>query len=384
MVKKLKDNPFFVLFLIFLSPILLLAQEGKKIYLEADMQYYDAEYLPGVDRFIGNVVFKHENSIGYCDSAYSYTSDNYIIAFGNPVKIFSGDSVELYGQRVYYDGETKESIVVRNVKLTNKTAALYTDTLIYDNQRSVGYFLEGGKLVDKDNTLTSYRGSYFTNTDFAFFQDSVKLVNDTYTMTCDSLEFDTKNEIANFISRTKLVSDENSIYTSSGWYDTKHNQALLIEDVILNSKEQQLFADTVYYDKNISEGIAYENITIIDTTQGAIVKGHYAEYREKGGISLVTDSALFIFVDQQDSLFLHSDTLKLLLDTLQNPMEVYAYHHVKFFNKDLQGCCDSMTYHVEDSLLTMYYNPVIWSEENQMSADTMRVFILDSVTATIN
>ncbi len=375
-----KGNP--ILLLLLLLPLAAMAQESKKIYMEADMQYYDENLLPGVDRFIGNVKFTHENTVGYCDSAYSYTAENYMIAFGNPVRIYSNDTIQLFGNKVYYDGETKKSTIVDEVVLTDKNSTLYSDTLIYDNDLAIAYFVEGGRLVNNENVLTSINGIYDTKTEFAHFKDSVKLVNETYTMTCDSLEYDSKEEIAYFISRTFLVSEENSMYTSDGWYNMKTDLALLIDDVILNSKEHQLCADTVHYNKNESEGIAHNNVTIKDTVQGVIIKGEYAEYKEFGGYSMVTDSAHLIYVDQ-DSLFLHADTLRLLFDTLQNPLEVYAFHHVKFFQKDIQGVCDSMVYHIEDSLLTMYYNPVLWSGENQLSADTVRFFIIDSANAII-
>jgi hypothetical protein len=55
-----------------------------------------------------------------------------------------------------------------------------------------------------------------------------------------------------------------------------------------------------------------------------------------------------------------------------------AYNQVKFYRQDLQGACDSLMYLVEDSLITMYYNPVVWSEEYQLSADTIHFSILDS------
>ena len=42
-----------------------------------------------------------------------------------------------------------------------------------------------------------------------------------------------------------------------------------------------------------------------------------------------------------------------------------------------------MIYNVEDSLLMMYYNPVFWSDNYQLSGDTVRFCILDSVNSTI-
>ena len=87
--------------------------------------------------------------------------------------------------------------------------------------------------------------------------------------------------------------------------------------------------------------------------------------------------------DNQDSLFLHCDTLFVDFDTASNPTLVRAFFHTKFQHKDLQGACDSMVYNVEDSMLVMYYNPVFWSDNYQLTGDTVRFTMLDSIHSTI-
>jgi lipopolysaccharide export system protein LptA len=180
-----------------------------------------------------------------------------------------------------------------------------------------------------------------------------------------------------------LISNENNIFTNSGWYDTQNNFSQLIDSVQLINNDQELTADSVYYDKNIGFGIAQSNVTLIDTTRNFIVKGEYGEYWENGGLSWITDNALLIMIDKEnaDSLYLHADTLKMYFDSVQNPQLMLAYFHVKFFSKDLQGVCDSLSYNVEDSLGYMYYNPVVWNDKNQMFGDTIKFSVLDSVTS---
>ena len=374
---------FFLFLLVFctLSPIFAQQQE-KKISYRADWRYYDEETLPGIDRLIGNVVFTHENTIGYADSAYFYIEDNKMRAFGRPVKFFINDTVTLLGNRAMYDGNSKIATVSRNVILKDNSSILYTDSLIYNTHAGIGFYLTGGKMISKEDTLYSRVGRYNTHNNLAQFNKNVMLKNPTYTMTCDSFNYNTNTEIVYFLCRTHLKSDENDIFTNSGWYDTRLNYSKLIDNVNIFSKQQQLVADTVYYDKNNSFGIVKNNVTIIDTAKNFMVKGNYGEYSENGGWTWITDSALLRVVDKEknDSLYLHSDTLKLYFDTEQNPKLMLAFFHVKFFRKDLQGACDSMCYHVEDSVGTMYYNPILWSENNQLSGDSIRFSVVDSVS----
>jgi lipopolysaccharide export system protein LptA len=373
---------FFSFFLIFCNVFALFGQpQGKKINFHAEMGYHN-EYLPGVERLIGNVIFTHENTIGYADSAYFYTEENRVLAFGRPVKIIMNDTVTLYGNRVRYDGNTKISTIAKNVILKDNTSTLYTDSLIYNNSSGIGYYVTGGKMISKEDTLTSKVGTCNTHTNISHFRHNVVLVNPTYTMTCDSFNYNTQTEIVYFLCKTHLVSDENDIFTHSGWYDTRNNYSLLIDSVKIINKDQELTSDTAHYDKNLGFGIVKDNVTLIDTARSFIVKGNYGEYFEKGGWTWITDSALLIMIDKEnrDSLYLHADTLKMYFDSVQDPQLMLAYFHVKFFNNDFQGVCDSMSYIVIDSVGMMYYNPVLWNQENQLYGDTIRFSVLDSIT----
>ncbi len=369
---------YFLFLLVSFCLIQGLKAQPKKIAFSAAWAYHDEEVLPGITRYVGNVVFSQDKIIGYCDSAYHYEKENYLEAFGESVRVHINDSVTLYGKFVVYDGNEKTASISRDVILMDNTSALYTDSLIYDIKNDVGYYLTGGKMINKDNTLTSIIGRYHTKNHKVVLNKDVLLVNKTYTMDCDSLAFNTESEIVYFISRTHLVSDENTIYTNSGWYDTKKDISLLIDDVKLENKNQRIVGDSLYYDKNLGYGLGWNNIIISDSIKNYIVKGNFAEYFEHGGLSTVTDSTLLILIDQGDSLYLHSDTLKIMIDSLQDPQLIIAFNKVKFYRGDLQGACDSLAYLVPDSILNMYYNPVIWSGGYQLTADTIRFTILDS------
>ena len=51
-----------------------------------------------------------------------------------------------------------------------------------------------------------------------------------------------------------------------------------------------------------------------------------------------------------------------------------AFHGCRIFSKGLQAKCDSLSYSFQDSVIRMYTSPVLWSEENQLTADSMAVF----------
>lgn len=360
----------------------LFSQEQKKIYFEADLLEYDEAIMPDVDRYSGHVKFSHGETVGYCDRANHNRATNQLHAFcddGKLVQVHVNDSVTLWGEFIIYDGNTRTVSISRKVVLKDNSAALYTDSLIYDLDAEVGYYLTGGRMESEDNVLTSIVGNYYTKENMAYLRDSVKLVNDTYTATCQSASYNTQTEIAYFTSRTHLVSDDNEIYTDRGWYNTKENITLLNGNAELFNTERNLSGDSLYYEKENGYGQAWNNVQLVDSVKNFIVQGNYIEYYDSNYVN-VTDSSVLIAIDKKDSLFLHADTLKMLFDTTDNPSFVYAYNHVKFYRDDLQGACDSMMYNVADSVIIMFYNPIVWSDENQLTADTIFFDIIDSVT----
>ncbi len=359
-------------------------QGGRKILYRADMGYYDEEAYPGAQRLIGNVKFKQDNVIGYCDSAHLYEADNYIIAFGNPVRFVISDSIRLFGQRATYDGNIRQASISGLVRLENGKSYLLSDSLFYDLNIDCGFYVTGGQIFNEADTLTSQIGKYYTNTDDAYLHQNVLLRSSSYQMDCDSLRYNAASKIAYFISPTHLVNEENTIFTDRGLYNTEADVSILYGNVQLLGEKQQLFADSIYYDQTLKYGKAWNNARFVDTVNHFIVMGNYLEHHEKGGTSIATDSNLLIYIDENhDSLYLHCDTLKVDFDTASNPTLFRAYFHTKFKHKDLQGACDSIVYNVEDSLLVMYYNPVCWTDNYQLSGDTVRFTILDSIHSTI-
>lgn len=148
----------------------------------------------------------------------------------------------------------------------------------------------------------------------------------------------------------------------------------------MKNKSQFLTGDSIYYNRIMGLGLAYRNVVIIDTSRNSIVKGDFVRYDEKNQYSLATGKAQFIQIDDaKDSLFLHADTLIGTFDTVSQKAKIlYAFHHVKFFRDDLQGKCDSLIYNYTDSTIRLFYNPVIWSQENQLSADTIVIQVCNS------
>ena len=109
----------------------------SKVYLlHSDLLRKDASH-PDAQIVTGNVSFRHDSVYMYCDSACYYDKVSSFEAFGN-VKMVQGDTLFLYGDRLYYDGLTQIAEMRCNVRMENRTTTLLTDSLNYDRVYNLG------------------------------------------------------------------------------------------------------------------------------------------------------------------------------------------------------------------------------------------------------
>ncbi len=345
--------------------------------LNADQLLYDANVLKA-RKLIGNVRFKHNGAIMECDSAYMFTEENRINAYSN-VKVNQGDSVFLYGDSLKYSGDTKIAKLRGNIRLVDPQQTLTTSVLDYDMNKKAAFYSGGGSIesTDSSSTLSSEIGYYYTESKTFFFKNNVCVVNPDYTIIADTLEYNSAIEKTFFHGPTTITSDSNTVYCENGWYDQANNLAKFTCNAEILSKEQRLRGDSIFYNQNTGIGEVFRDVEILDTTNSIQVFGDYATYNESDSSSLITGHIELIQFFDTDSLFLHADTLYTNYDSTREHRQMFAYHRVKFYKTDLQGKCDSMVFLNADSSVFMYNKPVIWSDANQMTGDTVKLRTYD-------
>jgi lipopolysaccharide export system protein LptA len=351
--------------------------------------------IRGFQRLIGAVQFEQQGMVMTCDSAHFYSEKNTLDAFGH-VHIQQGDSINVFGDFLKYDGNARKADLQKNVTMTDADMTLTTDAITYDMTEKVASYGSGGKIVNNQNTLTSQIGSYSTESKMLSFKKNVVLVNPEYVMKCDTLHYFPLSKTAYFLGPTTIQATNNSnfIYCENGFYDTNADICQFQKNAYIITKTQTLRGDSIWYNRKIGLGKAIKNVEIVDTAQKITIRGDLATHNDITDVSLVTGHALFIQSFKEDSLFLHADTLKSItlhdsLETTQKPGKkvedtlahepntlVLGYANVRFFKKDLQGRCDSLAWTSADSTMRLFGDPVLWSGGNQLTAE--KVFIQTS------
>ncbi|WP_461598786.1 OstA-like protein [Winogradskyella sp.] len=366
------------------------AQEKQKITIEyAGIATSDPEIEDGALVFLRDesqqVHFVHKGVNLWCDKAVYYQDQDYIEAFSN-VNMKQGDSISMIAKYIDYSGKTEIAVAKGDVVLTEPNSVLTTDKLYFDRTRQLAYYDTSGKVVrDSSGTITSQIGRYYMTAKKYQFTKDVVLVNPDYTLNTDRLDFFPDNGHAYLFGPSTIVGEESKIYTERGFYDTNANTGYFQRNSKIDYDSRTIEGDSIYFNRNRSFASATNNITVTDTLNNSIVKGHYAEvWRDKDSV-FITKRALAITVQERDSVYLHADTL--MVTGKEDNRITRAYYNAKLYKSDLAGKADSI--HVNHKTgLTELINlrrfsstdafaiarkPVLWNLGNQMTGDTIHL-----------
>ena len=379
-----KTSLWGVCLLLLLCGVTLFAQDPQKPekktrvdLLHADEGVADKLARPDVQVLLGNVRLRHDSMYMFCDSALIYEKTNSVEAFSN-VRMEQGDTLFIYGDYLFYDGMTQIAQLRNNVKLINLNTTLITDSLNYDRLYNLGYYFEGGILTDEENVLTSNWGEYSPSTKLAVFNHEVTLDNPRFSLTSDTLKYHTETKVATILGPSDIYNEDNHIYSERGFYNTLDDVAELMDRSILTSDGRKMTGDSLYYDRRLGYGEAFYNVEMNDTLNRNMLLGDYCYYDERTENAYSTGRAVAVDYSQKDSLFIHADTLKMNSYNLQTDSvyrDILGYHKVRMYRTDLQGVCDSLAYNSIDSCITMYYDPILWTESQQLLGEEIKVYM---------
>ncbi|HQX44863.1 MAG TPA: OstA-like protein [Saprospiraceae bacterium] len=120
-----------------------------------------------------DIAVLHKKTYLFCDSAV--IEGQRVLAIGH-VRIVEGDSLQIFGDTLYYDGLKLQADFINNIVLRHKDRQLFTSALHYDLKKRIASYTTGGLLSSGNTQLESNRGYYHAKQEMAFFNDSVNVI----------------------------------------------------------------------------------------------------------------------------------------------------------------------------------------------------------------
>ena len=357
----------------------------------------DQEKFPGA-----NILFKtpnkrvklfHEGALIESDKAYFYSKDNYFKAMGDVI-FTQGDSLLMTCNTIEYDGKTKTAIAIGNVDLKKSDMTLKTEKLNLDRVNNKAFYNTKGVVVDSASTLTSQRGTYFMSENKYRFTSDVTILNPKYIVDSEQLDYFTELNQAYLYGKSKIKGETYTILCERGFYDMQREKGVFKENATLYYDDKIIKGDSLYFESERDYASASKNVSIIDSLNNSIITGHYGEIFKAKDSAIITRRAMAINIVDQDSLFIHADTL--VATGPKDKRILRGYYDVRILKSDIRGRSDSLYLDQSIGLTKLLSrpltnqqeqifteadrngaNPVLWFGESQMSGD--KIFLLSDL-----
>ena len=387
-------------FIASLATLSSLAQEPKIIEIrKAGGSTQDQEAFPGANILFKNeetrVLLFHEGALIESDLAYFYSKDNYFKAVGNVI-FTQGDSLKMTCKTIEYDGKTQIALADGDVFLKRPDMSLTTEKLNLDRIRNEAFYNTKGVIVDSASTLTSNLGRYDMDQKKYRFTSNVTIDNPDYQVNSDQLDYYTELNQAYLFGNSRIEGDAYTIECERGFYDLDREKGVFKKNATLYYDNKIIRGDSLYFESEKDYAAATKNVSIVDSLNNSVITGHYGEIFKERDSAIITRRALAVNIVDQDSLFIHADTL-----VATGPEErriLRAYYDVRILKSDLRGRSDSL--YLDESIgLTKLLNkpltkqqeqifteadrnnnnPVLWFDKSQMSGNQI-LLISDTET----
>lgn len=298
-----------------------------------------------------------KDSVVVFDSSFTMRSDTLLFNTETRIATFLGptliseDSSRIYCEGGFYNTRTKLAEFTDNPQYVKGEQQATADIIRYDGNLKEVVLENNARFVEGDRIATANRIRYEEETEISYLEGNAWSQDSSQTVMADTITFDSKNET----------------------YSTRGRSHI-------SDPPQILEANQVDYDKEREIGVAVGNVVWQDTSENLTILCNLADYdkssnyiKASGGNALRNRPMLITEIDG-DSLYMVSDTLvSLEKDTLTGDSSrmLLAFNDVRIFKSDLQALCDSLAYSTTDSLFKMFYDPIIWSDTTQFTADTV-------------
>jgi lipopolysaccharide export system protein LptA len=350
----------------------------------------------------GAVCLRQNGTLFFADSAVVNQATKLLEAFGN-VRINDGDSLNTYANYLRYAGADKKAYLKGNVKLVdNKGGVLTTQELWYDLNTGIANYKTGGKVLNKKTVLTSTGADYYDGTKDVVFRRKVELRAPDYTIFTDSLQYNSQTEVATFIAPTTVLNGTRKIFTRQGYYDLRAGKAVFGERPRIVDSSYNITANDMRFDDSAGVAQFMGNVVYNDTANGVSILSNQLFANNKKSAVLATEKPLMIIRQRGDSLYVAADslysgkitdmparrTIPVITDTAapgwkapdlrgkDSSMNRFfeAWYNVRIFSDSVQAKADSLFYGGIDSAFRLFKNPVLWSNDSQITGDTIYLF----------
>jgi lipopolysaccharide export system protein LptA len=261
-----------------------------------------------------------------------------------PVRLIHADSLIGYSA----GGESFRNLV-GHVTMQQGNAVMNCDRAVQNVSRDVVDLYGDVRIEDDTLTLQSQQARYYGKTHTASTDSAIYLNDRRRTLTADRGTYNTDNKVAQFFGH-----------------------------VFVRDSASQLTSDQLVYYRIEEKTLADIDVRIKGLENNVTVHGSHFEDYGKKNYSLMTGSPLLVQIDtgsdgKIDTLMITSTTMEAYRDSANE--RFIATDSVQVIRGPLSAHCGYGIYFSKDSMVVLQRQPIVWYEDNQLTGDSITVYI---------
>lgn len=288
-----------ILFLSFFSINLVYGQNAaapdtSKVHVEnADYQLTEYKNKEYIQYLKGNVRAVQDSIYLFCDTAT--LKANQMTALGDIV-ILQGDSIQVFSDSLYYNGDSKLAKLFYNVVLQNNESKVFSNALVYDLESRIAIIPDTCLFQKNELQLNSLRAVFNVDQNLVYFYEEVTVINNNFKLKADSLMYDSELDRVYFIAPSYIEQDGKRIFCEEGYYDVKDERAFFDDNPVYFDGDKVARARNMYSSAQDSIIILSGKATVKDSLSFA--KANIITIDNKTGDVTLEDDAEYIDQDK--------------------------------------------------------------------------------------
>jgi len=208
---------------------------------------------------------------------------------------------------------------------------------------------------------------------------NVKVVRDSVTIRSKEGVYYAERRMMEGKNGVQLERGKTLLTSRNGEYFVDEKRSHFIGDVKLIDTSTTITCDEMYYFEAETRSVAIGNVHVFENTNGVNIYGDSLIHIEQKKFTLVLKQPRLVKIDTSASGII--DTMVVVsreMQSVQDTAERFvAIDSVRMVKGDMSARCGTATFFVKNDFIALQTHPIIWSNENQITGDSIRIRMED-------
>jgi lipopolysaccharide export system protein LptA len=208
---------------------------------------------------------------------------------------------------------------------------------------------------------------------------NVKVVRDSVTIHSNEGVYYVERRMMQGKNGVHLERGRTSLSAQNGEYFADEKRSHFVDNVLLIDTSTTITCNEMHYFEAETRSVAIGNVHVFEKTNGINIYGDSLVHIEQKKFTLVLKQPRLVKIDTSadgiiDTMVVVSREMQSQQDTAEH---FVAIDSVRMVKGGMSAKCGKATYFVKNDFIALQTHPIIWSDENQITGDSIRIRMED-------